>query len=689
MVLVTTGQNTDSLVAQLNTVEGKERIELLHELIPGLWLNYPSQALQYGEESLIIAKQLNDSVNISKSIRLIAGVYYYWGEYDTSLIYNQRALEIALNISDSTLINNCYNNIGLLYYNLGNYQSALEYLLQSLRIKELTGETYGKSSTLNNIGQIYEKNKEYETARDYYLQALSIARETEDIDQQIYSNNNIGKTYIMEDHPETSRVYFEKGLELAKINNNINWGSISLRGLAEIALAQDNLKKAESLVRESLQRTREIDDRKGISEGYYVLSKTLLNQKRYKEAITALDSSHAYAIKLESRQQVLDNLQLYIAIHKKRNDLANTTSFQSQYIELRDSLFLETTKRNLELVPIKLKEASDRIQLSGQQVEIEQRKLINRVYVIILLISIPVIALLILLLSKIRSSNIKLRINNREILSQKLEIEKQKEEIQEQNKKLTQSIKQLQRTQSMLTESEKLAAIGQLVGGLAHELNNPLNFIGGIIRPMKMNLEDLKAYSKEIEKSESYQEMHTLVQGVVEGTNRASLIIDKLKAISPKLRTQEKEEFDLSDCIDETITQIEEEYGAEHMINNLVQQRIMIRSNYYEVSKIISNILNNAIIAVGNNHPNNRKIYLEVLDLGNKVQLIIQDNGIGIKKDIRNKIFDPFFTTYGDQGASGLGLFVTRTLVERNKGTIKVDSEELAGSTFTVTLPRS
>lgn len=682
-------QGQDSLDLKLEQLSDLDKIEVLHNTIPKLWLNYPPKALDYGLQAFDISKRLEDSTNISKSLRLIAGVYYYWGEYDTSLDYNKQALKIAISMGDTALINNAYNNIGLLYYNLGDYHSAMEHLMTSLQLKKITNEVYGKAATLNNIGQVYEKNEQFEKARDFYLQALEIARNTDNQDQDIYSNNNIGRTYLLEGHPETAKHYFEKGLEIAKRNNNVNWGSISIRGLAEIALARSNNQLAEKLALESLASTKEIDDKKGLAETFYLLAKVYQSKGRYNKALTALDSSDTYARKIESRQQLLDNLKLYVAIHRDRKDLQNLINYQETYIKVRDSLFQEITKRNLELIPIKLKEASDQVQLAGQQAEIEQRKLINKVYVVILLISIPVIALLILLLMKIRTSNLQLRSSNQAMLDQKIEIERQKEEIQDQNNKLTQSIRQLQRTQSMLSESEKMAAIGQLVGGLAHELNNPLNFIGGIIKPMKMNLEDLKSFSKDLEKSESYEEMQMLLKGVEEGTQRASSVIEKLKAISPKIRTQEKEDFDLSDCIDECIFQIENETENHHIISNLMQQSLVISSNYYELSKILYHILINALQAVADNHPNNRKVYVEVLDLGEKVQIVIQDNGTGIPKDLKNKIFDPFYTTKSEIGASGLGLFIARTLVERNKGSIKVESDQREGSTFIVSLPKS
>ena len=92
---------SDSLINYAKQVDGKERVEALHNVVIDLWLNYPNRAMGYGEEALQLAKELNDSTLISKSLRLIAGVYYYKGDFNLSLEYNEKALAIAhaLNLS--------------------------------------------------------------------------------------------------------------------------------------------------------------------------------------------------------------------------------------------------------------------------------------------------------------------------------------------------------------------------------------------------------------------------------------------------------------------------------------------------------------------------------------------------------------------------------------------------------------
>lgn len=673
-------QETDSVEYKLEIINDVEQIDVLHQLILSNWLKYPAIADSYAQKSIELSELSGDSALISKSLRLMAGVYYYKGDYETSLDYNQRSLALALALQNDELINNCYNNIGLIYYNLGSYPQALEYLLLSLKIKDRIGLVYGKSTTLNNIGLIFQKNREYEKARSYFSEGLLLAKSTGDSNLMVYSNNNIGVSWLRQNQIEKAKAHFEQARSTAENVNNVVWGSISLRGLGEVYQVQGKLKKAHHYYMRSLDEAQSIEDKQGLAESFRLLSKYYLARRAYKQAITMLDSSQHYAMLIKSLHIIENNLLQYISIEEAQKNRQKVIQQQNRYIDYRDSLFRITIGRELDFVPVKLEEEAKRINMESQIKDIERYREMDRIYLIILLFSIPIIVVLILLLSKIRTSNLDLRQKNKEIESQSSKIEAQ-------NSKLNLSIKQLRRTQNLLTESEKMASIGQLVGGLAHELNNPLNFIGGIIKPMQMNLRDMESYSPEIKKSESYQEMHSLLQGVEEGTERASTIIEKLKAISPKLRTQEKENFDFADCVEETIELLEKDYSKLNCINNLVTGPIIIVSNYYEITKILYAIIQNAVQSVLENITKNRNVSIEAEVVKHMLKIIVQDNGPGIKEKNLKKIYEPFFTTKLGQGASGLGLFVAQTLVERNKGKIKMESQEGVGTTFTITIP--
>ena len=348
-------QNTDSLLTVLEQREGGDRIEVLHNLLTSVWLNYPDQAMKYGEEALALSKSENDSVAISKSLRLIAGVHYYRADYEYSLEYNLRALEIATILKDSALINNGYNNIGLLYYNLGGYQTALEYLLRSKNMKAKIGETYGLPTTLNNIGLIFNRVGDYVQARKFFNDAYETALVQKD-QSEVYALNNIGITFLNQQELEVAMTYFKRALVLAKKYKNINWGSVSLRGMGEIYVYKNNLDSARFYCNQSLESSESIDDKKGIVEVLTVLTKLEMAYGNTEMALFYLQKSQELADQLKLRQHLLDNLKIYVKIYEQSGEINEMINYQNRYMNLRDSLIKDVVLRNLALVPIKLKE---------------------------------------------------------------------------------------------------------------------------------------------------------------------------------------------------------------------------------------------------------------------------------------------------------------------------------------------
>lgn len=641
------GQKANSLRNELERSEGFERIEILHQLIPEIWNNFPDQALEYGREAQKLSQDLGDERNLSLSLRLIAGVYYYKGDFEISLDYNLRALSIALQLGDSSLINNGYNNIGLIYYDLGSHQTALEYLLRSRKIKESIGEVYGLSRTLNNIGLIFNGVGEYEAARQNFFEALQIARQTSNSNVAVYSLNNIGITYLREVKTALARQYFDSALTVAKQVENINWGSVSLRNIGEIFRFHGKLDSANYFYQESLAGSQSIEDKKGISEIYFFLAKLAMDQGKVRLATEYLDQSHQLASALKIRYQLLENLRLYVSIHLVEQDNQKVIQKQLKYVTLQDSLFKDVVGRNLLMVPIKLKEEADRIRLSEQRVELTKQNQSNQLYITILIFSIIIFLVLVILLTRNRKANKQLVENNQE----------------------------LSRTQTLLVRTEKMASLGVLAAGVGHEINNPLNYIkNGIITLSRKMDKDYKG---------SRQELKQYFDIIEEGVDRASTIVKSLGHFS-RTDANYDQECNIEEIVENCLT----------ILGNKIRKGIEIERNYSKVLSSVSgnegklhqlflNVISNAEQAI----ERKGKITIITSRSGDQIIVQVKDTGIGISEENIVRIADPFYTTKAPGTGTGLGLFVVYSIIEEHNGDIGVTSKVHEGTEIIIKLP--
>jgi len=635
---------SDSLLHAVEQSEGLQKITALHNVVTDQWLKFPDQAMTYGVQALELSEQLKDSLQISKSLRLIAGVYYYRGDFEESLDYNTRAFNIGQQLGDSSLINNGYNNMGLLHYNLGSYQLALEYLLRSKSIKEKTGENYGMSIALNNIGLVFDRLGDYDEARKYFNEAYSVAFGANVKHEQLYSLNNVGSTYLKEGNYTAALAHFRGGEEVSKEIENINWGSASLRGIGAVLLEQGELDSARYYLKESLDKSQSIDDKKGMAESYYYLAKGALIQNDLTKAFDYLNEGERIARQIQLRQQMLDNLKLYAEIFSASGDNEMESRYLSQYINLRDSLYQDVVSRNLSLVPIKLKEEEDRYRFTTQQAQLRNQTVRNQLFVTIIVITIPLLIIMIVLFRKNHIKNKELIRNNEELI----------------------------KTQKLLITSEKMASLGVLAAGVGHEINNPLNFIKNGIEALNMKLngslnEDLKSYFKIIN----------------EGVERASNIVKSLSHFSRRGPSTD-EKCNIHDIIENCLL----------ILHNRIRNRVRITTDFTKQSPVVignegrlhqamMNIIANAEQAIGDEG----NIKITTRRKQGFMVVEVSDDGEGIPEENLMKISDPFFTTKAPGEGTGLGLFITSSIIEEHSGILDVNSETEQGTTFTIKLP--
>lgn len=275
-----------------------------------------------------------------------------------------------------------------------------------------------------------------------------------------------------------------------------------------------------------------------------------------------------------------------------------------------------------------------------------------------------------------------------------------------QTQKLNQALNELQQTQSHLIQTEKMAGLGQMVAGIAHEINNPATFIYGNINYTRNYTRDLlqlvtlyqkhypestpeiQDFIKNIELDFLRQDLPKTLLSIQNGSERIRQIVLSLRNFS-RLDEAEIKEVDLHAGIDSTLLILSTKFIREIEIIRNYGELPPVECLAAQINQVFMNILSNAADALLDEkliHPKQIIIHTEKNSL-NQVQIKITDNGPGISSDIIHKIFDPFFTTKPVGKGTGLGLSISYKIIEKHSGKIKVNSQAGQGTEFTITLP--
>lgn len=268
------------------------------------------------------------------------------------------------------------------------------------------------------------------------------------------------------------------------------------------------------------------------------------------------------------------------------------------------------------------------------------------------------------------------------------------QKVEERTQVLQTALRNLTRTQSQLIESEKLASLGRLVSGLAHEINTPLGIAVTSASHGENELKRMAKLYKDADLSES--DFVQILEGlqhsfdlVNNNLQRAATLIHNFKLSGTIHTANEDEDFELRSCIELTLKSLTP-LLKNHQVDCELSPGadIPIHSNPGAIAQIITNLVTNSIHHA---FPNSARktIWISAEDTGEKIHIQYRDSGCGIAADIRDKIFEPFFTTARKTGGSGLGLAIVYNLVtQKLKGEIWVDDDQTEGANFQLYFPQ-
>jgi signal transduction histidine kinase len=308
-----------------------------------------------------------------------------------------------------------------------------------------------------------------------------------------------------------------------------------------------------------------------------------------------------------------------------------------------------------------------------------------------------------------------LKENERIIREQNLELElkvnKRTLELSKSNTELNTTLEDLKQAQSQLVDAEKMASLGQLTAGIAHEINNPINFVTSNINPLKRDidmvlgalkmveevnaldlpladkLKKIQDYKEELDFDYLLIEINHLLKGITEGANRTAEIVKGLRIFS-RLDENDLKKADLNEGLDSTLI------IANNLLNKIKVVKEYSSLPYVEcyagkLNQVFLNIISNAAYAVHKKFGDNTggEIIITTTYDNENVSLSIKDNGTGMDDQIRKKIFEPFFTTKDVGEGTGLGLSIAYNTIKNHNGRISINSAIGEGTEFVLHIP--
>jgi C4-dicarboxylate-specific signal transduction histidine kinase len=248
--------------------------------------------------------------------------------------------------------------------------------------------------------------------------------------------------------------------------------------------------------------------------------------------------------------------------------------------------------------------------------------------------------------------------------------------VQEKTKHLEEALIQLKSTQAELVQSARLASLGTLSAGIAHEINNSINYVNGALGPLEKKVHKLVP-------PEERAMIDKLFAAIKEGTSLTVDIVRSLRNFTG-LNQAEYKSVDLSQVVHSVLTILKNK-AKDVSVKVTFPENPSIMGNITGLNQIFMNLISNSLDAMDKEE---KTITINCQDLGNKISIVVEDNGSGIPKAVIDRIFDPFFTTKDVGQGTGLGLHIVAKEIEKHGGKISVQSFEGKGTRFDIELSK-
>jgi len=639
-----------------------------------------------------LLKQVDTNKKDTIQIELLYSISTYYSNTDLqkSVLYAENGTKIAETIVDSMRMAKGYFFSGTQYTLMGLYERALDNLTKSKIILQEKNSKKYLHRCLNNIGNIYWFTKDYNSAIEIYKEVRIISEFMNDSTSLLSSIANIGLCYGELGNPDSSLIYFNTVIDLSKKLGNYYYLGLTYLNLGKYYSSINEYSKAQMYFKKAFENKNSLPAFL-IGDIYQSMAEVKFYNGDFTQAEELLGKAKIYIWQSNS----LNSKKEFYKIQYNLDSISGNLNAAIKSL-LMKSVYDDSIKSedyNEKLAGFKtiyeLEKKENEINKLKKENEIVKLKSKNQWYFLFFLIFIIISSIAIIILS-IRSNKIKqnaikelnilnadLKNHREELTVINEEITAQKEELFDKNDELESIIQKLKETQTQLLHSEKLASIGILASGAAHEINNPLNFISGGMRLLEEKLD-----------KKSKDKVNQPYNMIKEGVKRIAKIVNGLNTFV-QIKDSQLHTLQLNDIIESTLQFVNYKISPDIKVLMNLNDIPEIKCYPDKLHVIFLNILSNSLDAV--NESKKQKVITITSSLiknldNNYAQICFTNTGKHIANEKLKNIFDPFFTTKAPNKGSGMGLTIAYNLVQEHKGKIYVENIE-EGVKFTIEIP--
>ena len=708
--------DADSLKQLIPQTEGIKKADLLNAISKAYWSKSWDSSAQYAGAAYALSTKIGYKRGIGESLRSFGNIQH---DGKKSESYFNQAIALFNAAHDKRGLADTYNNMGT-HFMYSNYARALVCYDSSLSFFHEIGYRKGEGAVLNYIGVIYQKMGNFQKAIDYTLQGLEVRKKTDDIPGVIYSLLNLGNMYLDAEQLESALKLF-KECESFSLEHGLTPYNYLLIQIARTFLLLKQYEKAgvyfrrsapEPLLlgqfysetnrpdsaliefRKSLAIGEDQKDNELMAASFLEFSKIFAAKKDHQRAKEYAERAYALAKKFKNDRLLAQTEVILKSEYERAGDFKKALFFMKQAHNILDSVSTknnENFQRKLAFFESKteIEKEQDHVKILSAEKALQVQKLSDETRVREMILAGTAIILLISFFT-IRNINQK---------RQKMQV--QKDLIDQQKARAESALEELKNTQTQLLHREKMASLGELMAGIAHEIQNPLNFVNNFSEvndELLTELQEAITNSDLVEARTIFEDIRSNSGKIMIHGKRADNIV-KGMLLHSRSKTGEKESTDINMLVEEFLR-----LSFEGMRTKDKSLRAFFYTTFdkhlkkinvipQDIGRVFLNIFNNAFYSVNEKQKISGEEYtpevsVSTRKLSDAVEIRIRDNGLGIVKDALDKIFNPFFTTKPTGQGTGLGLSLSYDIITKlHSGSLNVETKAGEFAEFIVLLP--